>query len=80
MKGRDFIPLLREDTFHTGRRNCDAFLDCMPKATHASPVPDSTDFKPERTVVPRLHDIRMSFRTGNKISLRYSNWGELAPV
>ena len=38
-----------------------------------SPVPDSKDFKPERTVVPRLHDIGMvSFRTGMKISLRYS--------
>ena len=31
----------------------------------------------ERTVVPRLHNMGVSFRTGMKISLRYN---ELAPV
>ena len=60
--------------------------------THASqcprplvPVPllytaQESDFMPERTAVPRLHDIGMSFRTGMKISPRYSYRGELAPV
>ena len=49
----------------------------MSKTTHAQPVPHSreNDFMPERTVVPRLHDKGMSFRTGMKIllldSLRY---------
>ena len=49
---------------------------------HVLPVPDSweSDFMPERTVVPPLHDIRTSFRTGMYISLWYSNRGELAPV
>ena len=34
----------------------------------------------ERTAVPRLHDTRMSFRSGMKTSPRYSYRGELAPV
>ena len=59
--------------------SADAWLN---KHTHALPVPDSreSDFMPERTVVQRLHDIGTGFRTGVKISLRYSNRGELAPV
>ena len=39
----------------------------LKKHTHALPVPDGSresDFMPERTVMPRLHDIGMSFRTG----------------
>ena len=34
----------------------------------------------KRTVIPRLHDTGMNFRTGMKISLRHKNRGELAPV
>ena len=62
--------------------DCDAILDWMSKITHALPVPDcrESDFTSRRTVVSRLHDIEMSFRTGMKISLRYSNRCELAPV
>ena len=57
-------------------------LDWMSKNVHALPVPDfqEGDFMLERTAVPRLHDIGMSFRTGMKISPRYSYRGELAPV
>ena len=39
-----------------------------------------SDFMLERTPVPRLHDTGMCFRTGMKISLRYSYRGELATV
>ena len=57
-------------------------MDWKSKTAHALPVLDSqeSDFMLERTAVPRLHDIGMSFRSGMKISLRYSNRGELAPV
>ena len=60
----------------------DAILDWMSKNARALPVPDSkgSDFMLERTAEPRLHDIGMSFRTGMKISPRYSYRGELAPV
>ena len=60
----------------------DAILDWISKTVHALSVLDSqeSDFMRERTAVPRLHDIGMSFRTGMKISPRYSYWGELAPV
>ena len=34
----------------------------------------------KRTVIPRLHDTEMNFRTERKISLRHKNRGELAPV
>ena len=82
MKGWDFIPRLREGTLHAGRSDCDAILDWMRKTTCALPIPDSreSDFMPERTVEPRLHDIGMHFGTGMKISLRYSDRGELTPV
>ena len=57
-------------------------LDWIPKTAHTLPVPDSeeSDFMLERTTVPRLHDVEISFRNGIKISLRYSYLGELAPV
>ena len=78
----DFIPCLHEGTLHVDRRDCDAILNWISKTALAVPVPDSreSDLMLERTAVPRLHDIGMSFRTGMKISLRYSNRGELAPV
>ena len=59
MKGGDFIPLLQERTLRGGRRECDVILDKISKTTHALPVSGSreSDFKPERIVVPRLHDI-----------------------
>ena len=57
-------------------------LDWILKTAHALPVPDSqtSDFMLERTAVPRFHDIEMSFRTGIKISLRYSYLGVLALI
>ena len=78
----DFMPCLHEVTLHIDRRDCDAILEWMPKTLHAQTVPDSreSDIMLERTVVPRLHDIGMSFRTAIKISLRYSYQGELVPV
>ena len=78
----DFIPCLHKGTLHVDRRDCDAILNWIWKTALAVPVPDSreSDLMLERTAVPRLHDIGMSFRTGMKISLRYSNRGELAPV
>ena len=68
--------------FHDDRRDCDAILAWMSKATHALPAPDSqeSDFMLQRTVVPHLHDIGVSFRFRMKILLRYSDRGELAPV
>ena len=56
--------------------------DVIVKTAHGLLVLDSreSDFMMERTAVPRSHDIGMSFRTGMKISLRYSYRGELAPV
>ena len=59
-----------------------AILDLISKTKHALPVLDSreSDFMPEQTVVLCLRDIGMSFLTGMKISLRYCDWGELAPV
>ena len=43
------------ETIDVGRRECDVTLDWMSKTTHALPVPDfrESDFKSERTVVPR---------------------------
>ena len=78
----DFIPCLHEGTLHVDRRDCDAISNWISKSAHALAVPDSreSDFMLERTAVPRLHDIGMSFRTGMKISLRYSYRGELPPV
>ena len=78
----DFIPCLHEGTLHVDQRDCDANLNWISKTAHALPVPDSreNDFMLERMPVPRLHDIGMCFRTGMKISLRYSYQGELAPV
>ena len=60
----------------------DAILYWMSKTAHVLTVPDSqeSDFMMERTAVPRLYDIGVSFRTGMKISPRYSYRGELAPV
>ena len=74
---KQLIPCLREGTLHGGRRKCDVILD-----VYVLLVPDSreSDFMPERTVVPRLHDIAMSFRTGMKISLQLSYRVELARV
>ena len=59
-----------------------AILDWMSKTTHAPHVPDfqESDFMPEQTVVPRLHEMGRSFHTGMRISLQYSDRGELAPV
>ena len=81
----DFIPCLHEDTSFRPTwlwRPGDAILDWISKSAHALPVLDSqeSNFMPERTAVPRLHDIGMSFRTGMKIWPRYSYRGELAPV
>ena len=63
-------------------RSGDAILAWISKTVHALPVLDSQEsyFMLERTAVPRLHDIGMSFRTGVKISPQYSYRGELAPV
>ena len=82
MKLCDFIPRLHEGILYVYRRDCDAILNWISKTAHGLPVADSqeSDFMLERTAVLRLHDIGMSFRTGMKISLRYSNRGELAPV
>ena len=55
-----------------------AILDWMLKTMHV--LSQESDFTPEWTVIQRLHDIGMSFCTRIKISLQYSNWGELAPV
>ena len=54
----------------------------MLKTPYVLSVPDSleSDFMPEQTVIPRLHDIVMSFCMGMKILLRCSDQGELAPV
>ena len=78
----DFIPCLHEWTLHVDRRDYDTILNWISKTVHALPVPDSreSDFMLERTAVPSLHDIGMSFRTGMKILLRYSYRGELALV
>ena len=72
----------RDEIFNPRLHEGFALLVWISKTTHALSVPDfrESDFMPERTVVPRLHDIRMSFRTGMKTSLRYSYRGELAPV
>ena len=77
-----FNPSLHKGTLHAGRHDGDALLDWMSKTAHALPVPDSreSDLMPERTVVTRLHDNGMSFRTGMKISIRYSDCSKLAPV
>ena len=73
-KREQLIPCLHEGTFHGGRRKCDVILDVC-----VLTVSDSQEsFKPEGTVVPRLHDvghIAMSFRTGTKISLQLSYRG-----
>ena len=60
----------------------DAILDWMSKTVYVLRVPDSqeSDFMLEQTAAPHLHDIGMSFPIGMKISLWYSNWGELAAV
>ena len=52
------------------------------KTTHALSTPGSreSDFMSKQTVVPRSQGIGMSFRTGMKISLRYSYRGELAAL
>ena len=78
----DFIPCLHEGTLRVDQRDCDANLNWISKTAHALPVPDSreSDFILERTPVPCLHDTGMCFRTGMKISLRYSYRSELAPV
>ena len=65
--------------------DCDAILDWLSKTTLVLPVPDSreSDSTPGQTVKPRLHDISMSFEcfhTRIKISLWYSDQGELTPV
>ena len=54
----------------------------MSKTTHALSVPDyrERDFMLEQTVVQHLHDIGMSFHTGMRILLQYSDWDELTPV
>ena len=77
MKGRDFILHFHEGTVHVGRRDSNAILDWKSKTTQALPIPDSgeSDFMPEQTVVPLLHDSGMRFCTGMRISLRYSNQG-----
>ena len=75
----DFIPCLHETWLW---RPSDAILDWMSKNGHALPVSYSQEsvFMLERTAVPHLHDIGMSFHTGMKISPRYSYWGEIALV
>ena len=57
------------------------WIGCQ-RTAHTLPVPDSRehDFMLDQTVVLRLHDIGMSFRTRMKISLCHSYWDELAPV
>ena len=54
----------------------------MIKTTHALPVLafQETDFLPKRVVIPRLRDTGTSFLSGSKISIKYSNRRELAPV
>ena len=78
----DFIPCLHEGTLHVDRHDCDTILNWISNTAHLLPITDYqvSDFMLERTAVLRLHDIRMCFRTGMKISLPYSYWGELAPV
>ena len=76
------IPRLHQGTLNVGWRDCDANLDWMLNTTHALPVTDSREnyYMQERTVIPRLHDTGVSFPTGMKISLRYSDRGEFAPI
>ena len=67
---------------HVNRRDHDATLDWMSNTAHTPPISDCRErhFILEQTVVLRLHDIGMSFRTGMKISLCYSNRDEIALV
>ena len=78
----DFIPCVHEGILFVDRRDFGAKLNWISKTAYALFVSDSreSDFMLERTAVPRLHDIGKSFRTGMKISPRYSYRGELAPV
>ena len=68
MKGRDFILHFHEGTVHVGLCHSNAILDYMLKTTQALPIPDSgeSDFMPEQTVVPPLHDSGMSFLYWNE--------------
>ena len=62
--------------------DCDTILNWISKTAHALPVPDAqeSDFMLERTAIPRLYDIGVSFHTRMKILLQYSYRGELTPV
>ena len=78
----DFIPSLHEGTLHVVRRNRDTILDWMPKTTHAPPVPDSrgSDFHARAKSCTAFTCHRNEFRIGMKVSLRYNDRSELAPV
>ena len=74
---------MKARALHVDRRDCDVIINgWIPKTAHTLPIPDpqESDLVLERTAVPCLHDIEMSFRTRMKISLRYSYLGELAPI